>query len=114
MGFSVFEKVQSLALRLRNEICAFGKHPVLPCALHHLKTLLEPQSRFGDTRLKIQVLCPPNGTAVLKRVTKKVPGRPKGQPLDQSHSGNVARVSVHAYSDSKDFPPVSCQGFSIS
>ena len=29
-------------------------------------SLLELQSRFGDTPLKIQVVCPQNGTAVLK------------------------------------------------
>ena len=29
-------------------------------------TLLEPQSRFGDKPLKFQVVCPQNGTAILK------------------------------------------------
>ena len=29
-------------------------------------TLLEPQSRFGDKPVKFQVVCPRNGTAVLK------------------------------------------------
>ena len=29
-------------------------------------TLLEPQSRFGDKPLKLQVVCPHIGTAVLK------------------------------------------------
>ena len=29
-------------------------------------TLLDPQSRFGDKPLKFQVICPQNGTAVLK------------------------------------------------
>ena len=29
-------------------------------------TLLEPQSRFGDKPFKDQVVCPQNGTAVLK------------------------------------------------
>ena len=29
-------------------------------------TLLEPQSRFGDNPIKFQVVCPHNGTAVLK------------------------------------------------
>ena len=29
-------------------------------------TLLEPQSRFGGKPLKLQVVCPQNGTAVLK------------------------------------------------
>ena len=29
-------------------------------------TLLEPQSRFGDKPVKFQVVCPQNGTAVLK------------------------------------------------
>ena len=31
-----------------------------------LLTLLEPQSRFGDKRVKFQVVCPQHGTAVLK------------------------------------------------
>ena len=31
-----------------------------------LLTLLEPQSRFGDKPLNLQVVCPQNGTAVLK------------------------------------------------
>ena len=31
-----------------------------------LLTLLEPQSRFGDKAVKFQVVCPQNGTAVLK------------------------------------------------
>ena len=29
-------------------------------------TLLEPQSRFGDKPIKFKVVCPQNGTAVLK------------------------------------------------
>ena len=33
---------------------------------HGQLTLLEPQSRFGDKPLKFQVVCPHNGTAVLK------------------------------------------------
>ena len=43
-------------------------------------TLLEPQSRCGDKPLKFQVVCPQNGTAVLKGLigpmehTKKLPG----------------------------------------
>ena len=32
-------------------------------------TLLQPQSRFGDKPLKFQVVCPQNGTAVLKGLT---------------------------------------------
>ena len=32
-------------------------------------TLLEPQSRFGDKPFKFQVVCPQNGTAVLKGLT---------------------------------------------
>ena len=32
-------------------------------------TLLEPQSRCGDKPLKFQVICPQNGTAVLKGLT---------------------------------------------
>ena len=33
-----------------------------------LLTPLEPQSRFGDKRLKFQVVCPQDGTAVLKGI----------------------------------------------
>ena len=33
---------------------------------HESLTLLEPQSRFGDKSLNFQVVCPQNGTAVLK------------------------------------------------
>ena len=33
-------------------------------------TLLEPQSRVGDKPLNFQVVCPHNGTAVLKGLTK--------------------------------------------
>ena len=32
---------------------------------YQVLTLLEPQSRFGDKPLKLQVVCPQNGTAVL-------------------------------------------------
>ena len=32
-------------------------------------TLFEPQSRFGDKPVKFQVVCPQNGTAVLKGLT---------------------------------------------
>ena len=35
----------------------------------HLLTLLGPQSRFGDKLLVIRVVCPQNGTAVLKALT---------------------------------------------
>ena len=34
-------------------------------------TLLEPQSRFGDKPLKLQVVCPQNGTAVLKGLSEE-------------------------------------------
>ena len=33
-------------------------------------TLLEPESRFGDKPFKFQVVCPQNGTAVLKKSFK--------------------------------------------
>ena len=36
-------------------------------------TPLEPQSHFGDTPLKFQVICPQIGTAVLKGLTPLVP-----------------------------------------
>ena len=39
----------------------------LLCPFRHARlTRLEPQSRFGDKPLKFQVVCPQNGTAVLK------------------------------------------------
>ena len=38
-------------------------------------TLLEPRSRFGDNPLKFQVVCPQNGTAVLKGLTCFIKGR---------------------------------------
>ena len=34
-------------------------------------TLLEPQSRCGDKRVKFQALCPQNGTAVLKGLSPR-------------------------------------------
>ena len=37
-----------------------------------LLTLLEPQSRFGDKPLQFQVVCPQNGTAVLKGLTAQI------------------------------------------
>ena len=33
-------------------------------------TLLEPKSRFGDRPVKFQVVCPQNGTAVLKGLSE--------------------------------------------
>ena len=38
-------------------------------------SLLGPQSRFGDKPLKLQVVCPPNGTAVLKGLSIIVAGQ---------------------------------------
>ena len=46
-------------------------------------TLVEPQSHFGDKPVKFQVVCPQNGTAVLKGLSAQEhmpPGR-------QSRSG---------------------------
>ena len=37
-------------------------------------TLLEPQSRFGDKQVKFRVVCPRNGTAVLKGLIDTDPG----------------------------------------
>ena len=39
-------------------------------------TLLEPQSRFGDKLVKFRIVCPQNGTAVLKGLSVKK--RPHG------------------------------------
>ena len=41
--------------------------------LRSMITLLEPQSRFGDRPVKFQVVCPQNGTAVLKGVKAHPP-----------------------------------------
>ena len=38
-------------------------------------TPVEPQSHFGDKSLKIQVVCPQNGTTVLKGLNKKLSPR---------------------------------------
>ena len=45
-------------------------------------TLLEPQSRFGDNSLKFQVVCPQNGTGVLKGLKRDF--YPK--PVDTQHN----------------------------
>ena len=37
---------------------------------HIQLTPLEPQSRFGDKPVKFQIVCPQNGTAVLKGLTQ--------------------------------------------
>ena len=39
-----------------------------------LLTLLDPQSRFGGKPLKLQVVCPQNGTAVLKGLNVDILG----------------------------------------
>ena len=54
--------------------------PTCDCAFFTL-TLLEPQSRFGDKPIKFQVVCPQNGTAVLKRLTVLSTRRHLAQPL---------------------------------
>ena len=62
---------------LRND-CEWSLYWFLPhcrCVLCNcvdlmLCVLLEPQSRFGDTRLHFQVVCPENGTAVLKGLNR--------------------------------------------
>ena len=54
----------------------YTAHDFLPVAAVEKNTrltLLEPQSRFGDKRLKFQVFCPQNGTAVLKGLMVKRP-----------------------------------------
>ena len=45
---------------------------------------MEPQSRFGDKPLKFRVVCPQNGTAVLKGLTLS---GPKGKPNDKKKIG---------------------------
>ena len=58
----------------QKKLPALSRQPALPhattlvdliCVLF-IVTLLEPQSAFGDKLLKFQVVCPQNGTAVLK------------------------------------------------
>ena len=44
-------------------------------------TLLEPQSHFEDKPLKFQVICPQNGTAVLKGLINLPPASHPVQPL---------------------------------
>ena len=43
------------------------EHEIVPKTGLRFLTLLEPQSRSGDKPVKFQVVCPQNGTAVLKR-----------------------------------------------
>ena len=45
---------------------------------HRLLTLLGPQPRFGDNPVKFQVVCPQNGTAVVKGLTLLALGAPWG------------------------------------
>ena len=53
------------------------------CIPQQFLTLLEPQSAFGDKLLNFQVVCPQNGTAVLKGLTiSDDPGRVFYQILD--------------------------------
>ena len=51
---------------VRDYLHVFMLYLCTPCENRELITLLEPQSRFGDQPLKFQVVCPQNGTAVLK------------------------------------------------
>ena len=62
-----------LVMSCHDAICFFE---VLVCRAAGL-TPLEPQSRFGDKPLKYQVVCPQNGTAVLKglRLSNCLPKR---------------------------------------
>ena len=58
-----------LATRLSFAVFVLLRRPAVLCATFYPLTLLEPQSRFGDNTLKFQVVCPQNGTAVLKGLT---------------------------------------------
>ena len=51
----------------RLSVCLSVFIPLLSCMLN----LLEPQSRFGDKLLIIWVVCPQNGTAVLKGLSSQ-------------------------------------------
>ena len=54
-------------------------------------SLLEPQSRFGDKPLKFQVVCPHNGTAVLKGLTAL-----SGTPLFDSDPKQMMQLVLPA------------------
>ena len=75
-------------------LCCHGAHTISPLGLknrhgHHgcpgcrLLTLLGPESRFGDTSVKLCAVCPPNGTAVLKglRTHSHTSDGPRKPPL---------------------------------
>ena len=53
----------------------------------HALTLLEPQSHFGDKALKLQVVCPQNGTAVLKGL--------RGAHNENGGFGNISSIRLH-------------------
>ena len=55
-------KLFFLPVDIRHTLCPCGFFILERCKL----TLLEPHPRFGDAPLKFQVVCPQNGTAVLK------------------------------------------------
>ena len=55
---------------------------------------LEPQSRFGDKPLKFQVVCPPNGTSVLK-----------GLKTDRAAGVDMWRYYVFVYLRHATSPP---------
>ena len=44
---------------------------------------LEPQSRLGDKPVKIQVVCPQNGTAALKGLSRYIPPLRVGSSVRQ-------------------------------
>ena len=52
---------------------ATGVHPNFSEAPRLTLTLLEPQSRCGDKPLNSQVVCPQNGTAVVKGLRSSTP-----------------------------------------
>ena len=47
-------------------VLLYNTHQVPSIMPSYTLTPLEPQSRFGDKLFKFQVVCPQNGTAVLK------------------------------------------------
>ena len=54
---------------LTERSCTKSSHWVAHISQGRALILLEPQSRFGENPLEFQVICPQNGTAVLKGLT---------------------------------------------
>ena len=63
------QRYASQVVWLRSQCQNSGSYQAFGLIQSSVLTLLEPQSRFGDKLLESLVVCPHNGTAVLKGLT---------------------------------------------